>query len=113
MFEQQKTRQWKDRYKIRSGIEATNSELKRLGMGELRIRGLVKVIFVVACKVIACNIKRWWKALLAAGPGRNPQKDPGNAANWVFCALLEGFILGILVPIWVCFVSRKYHTYMA
>jgi hypothetical protein len=112
MFEQQKTHQWKDRYQIRSGAEATMSELKRLGAGKLRVRGLVKVIFVVACKVIACNIKRWWKALLATGSGRNPQKEPGGSANSVFCAL-ESFILTILVPIWVCLVSRICHTYMA
>jgi hypothetical protein len=29
---------------------------------------LVKVCFVVACKVIACNIKRWAKAVAAHRP---------------------------------------------
>ena len=61
----QQTTEWKDRYKIRAGIEATNSELKRAhGIGRLRVRRLVKVCFAVACKVIACNIKRWAKALI-------------------------------------------------
>ena len=47
----------------RSGIEATMSELKRgHGMGKLRVRRASKVCFAVACKVIACNIKRWAKA---------------------------------------------------
>jgi len=47
----------------RAGIEATNSELKRShGIGKLRVRRAVKVCFAVACKVIACNIKRWAKA---------------------------------------------------
>ena len=66
MYALQQTTEWKDRYKIRAGIEATNSELKRAhGIGKLRVRRLVKVCFAVACKVIACNIKRWAKAHLA------------------------------------------------
>ena len=67
MYSIQQTREWKDRYKIRSGIEATNSELKRShGIGKLRVRRIAKVCFAVACKVIACNIKRWAKAYLAS-----------------------------------------------
>jgi len=63
MYSVQQTRAWKDRYKIRSGIEATNSELKRShGIGKLRVRRMAKVCFSVACKVISCNIKRWAKA---------------------------------------------------
>lgn len=66
MYSNQQTPQWKDRYKIRSGIEATNSELKRShGIGKLRVRRAVKVCFAVACKLIACNIKRWAKAHFA------------------------------------------------
>lgn len=66
MYSIQKTKEWKDRYKIRSGIEATNSELKRShGIGRLRVRRAVKVCFAVACKLIACNIKRWAKAQAA------------------------------------------------
>jgi hypothetical protein len=63
MYALQQTSEWKDRYKIRAGIEATHSELKRVhGIGKLRVRRAVKVCFAVACKVIACNIKRWAKA---------------------------------------------------
>ena len=66
MYALQQTTEWKDRYKIRAGIEATNSELKRAhGIGKLRVRRMVKVCFAVACKLIACNIKRWAKALTA------------------------------------------------
>jgi hypothetical protein len=66
MYTLQQTAEWKDRYRIRAGIEGTNSELKRThGIGRLRVRRLVKVIFAVACKVIACNIKRWAKAVMA------------------------------------------------
>ena len=67
MYVLQQTTEWKDRYRIRAGIEGTNSELKRAhGIGRLRVRRLVKVCFAVACKVIACNIKRWAKAHLAS-----------------------------------------------
>ncbi len=60
MYSIQQTPEWKDRYRIRSGIEATHSELKRChGIGRLRVRRAVKVCFAVACKVIACNIRRW------------------------------------------------------
>lgn len=63
MYSAQQTTEWKDRYKIRSGIEATMSELKRShGFRKLRVRRSVKVCFAVACKVTACNIKRWAKA---------------------------------------------------
>ena len=66
MYSIQQTTEWKDRYRIRSGIEATNSELKRShGVGKLRVRRMAKVCFAVACKVIACNIKRWAKAQAA------------------------------------------------
>jgi len=68
MYALQQTTEWKDRYKIRAGIEATNSELKRAhGIGKLRVRRIAKVCFAVACKLIACNIKRWAKALRALG----------------------------------------------
>jgi hypothetical protein len=66
MYSLQQTAEWKDRYKIRAGIEATNSELKRAhGIGHLRMRRIAKVCFVVACKIIACNIKRWAKVYRA------------------------------------------------
>jgi hypothetical protein len=66
MYSNQQTTEWKNRYRIRSGIEATNSELKRShGIGKLRVRRAAKVCFAVACKVIACNIKRWAKSHLA------------------------------------------------
>ena len=64
MYANQQTPEWKKQYKVRSGIEATMSELKRKhGMARLRVRRATKIRFAVACKVIACNIKRWAKAL--------------------------------------------------
>jgi hypothetical protein len=62
----QQTTEWKNRYKMRAGIEATHSELKRShGIGRLRVRRLAKVCFAAACKLTACNIKRWARAYRA------------------------------------------------
>jgi len=79
MYADQQTSQWKERYKIRAGIEATNSELKRsYGIGKLRVRRAAKVLFAVSCKLIACNVKRWAKAHFTFFKG---------AFQWFICAL--------------------------
>jgi len=63
---EQQTVAFKRRYRIRGGIEATMSELKRgHHMGRLRVRRLPRVRLQVAFKATACNIKRWLRALLA------------------------------------------------
>ena len=80
MLQKQQTPEWKDDYKIRSGVEVSMSELKRgYGMGKLRVRGLSRVHFAVVCKVTACNIKRWWRAVRAVGGGDTPRSTvPSN-----------------------------------
>jgi hypothetical protein len=68
MYSNQQTTEWKNRYKIRVGIEATMSELKRShGIGRPCVRRAAKVFFAVAYKVIACNIKRWAKPYMVSG----------------------------------------------
>ncbi|MDH5666331.1 MAG: transposase [Nitrosopumilus sp.] len=63
---QQQTQAWKRRYRIRAGIEATVSELKRAhGLGQLRVRTIARVRLQTAFKVTACNIKRWARAVAA------------------------------------------------
>lgn len=63
--------EFKPRYAIRSGIEATNSELKRgHGLDALRVRGRPRVVLAVHLKALACNIKRMVRALMP---------EPGNA----------------------------------
>ncbi len=85
MYALQQTPEWKDRYRIRSGIEATHSELKRAhGIGKLRVRRIAKVCFAVACKVIACNIKRWARAHLGV-------KGPLHGLLSFVCACLRTF----------------------
>jgi len=61
----QKTGVFTNRYNIRAGIEATNSELKRKhGLGCLRIRGRPRVELAIYMKALACNIKRMVRQLM-------------------------------------------------
>ena len=58
--QEQATPEFKERHKIRSGIEATNSELKRChGLAKLRVRGRPRVTLAVHLKVLALNVKRY------------------------------------------------------
>jgi hypothetical protein len=58
----ERTREFKDDYRLRSGIEATNSEYKRpYGGGRLRVRGSPAVTRTVKLKFMALNIRRWTK----------------------------------------------------
>jgi hypothetical protein len=58
----ERTKAFKDGYRLRSGIEATNSEYKRFyGGGRLRVRGSPAVHRTVKFKFMALNIRRWTK----------------------------------------------------
>ncbi len=58
----ERTKEFKDGYRLRSGIEATNSEYKRpYGGGRLRVRGSPAVTRTVKFKFMALNIRRWTK----------------------------------------------------
>jgi Transposase DDE domain len=62
---EQETPEFKERHKIRSGIEATHSELKRCHrLGKLRVRRKARVSLSVRLKVLALNIKRYVKHLV-------------------------------------------------
>ena len=68
---EQTTPAFKERHKIRSGIEATNSELKRChGLGKLRVRRRPRVALAVRLKVLALNVKRYVAHLAAAVRGQ-------------------------------------------
>ena len=65
--------EFKKRYRVRAGIEATASEMKRKhGLGALRVRGRWRVELAVYLKALACNFKRMVRALApesgAVGP---------------------------------------------
>ena len=58
--QRERTKEFKDGYRLRSGIEATNSEYKRFyGGGRLRVRGSPAVTRTVKFKFMALNIRRW------------------------------------------------------
>lgn len=62
----EQTRDFKDRYRWRAGIEGTNSHLKSdFGAERLRVRGMNSVRFAVILKVVGLNIMRCVKALYA------------------------------------------------
>jgi len=66
---EQETLEFKEEYKIRSGIEATNSELKRKHvMDKVWTRGKERVTFAVFMKVTACNIKRFMRQRVKSLP---------------------------------------------
>jgi hypothetical protein len=54
----QNTKAFQDKYRKRSGIEATNSELARLGLKKLRVRRLKAVTLKVKLKALALNSMR-------------------------------------------------------
>jgi len=57
---EQETPAFKERHKIRSGIEATNSELKRChGFAKLRVRRRERVTLAARLKALGLNIKRY------------------------------------------------------
>ena len=66
---------FRERYRIRAGIEATVSELKRRhGLGALRVRGRWRVELAVYLKALACNIKRMVRALAPKSGAWNPAR---------------------------------------
>lgn len=65
----QRDPEWRRRQRIRTGCEATNSELKRAhGMRRLRVRRRRRVEVAVAFAITACNVKRWIRAVRATKP---------------------------------------------
>lgn len=69
--QQEASPRFKERYKIRSGIESTNAELKGPhGMKKLRVRGKERVKLSVYFKVLALNVKRALRAWMARDRAR-------------------------------------------
>jgi len=62
----EQTKEFKDRYRWRAGIEGTNSHLKSdVGADRLRVRGMASVRFAIVLKALGLNILRCGKALQA------------------------------------------------
>ncbi len=87
---EQKSEEWLEQYKIRSGIEATMSELKRVtGLGKLRVRRMSRVTLAVGFKVIACNVKRWLRGSVKESGGRRRRGLSGNERGFCFPGALR------------------------
>lgn len=72
--EMEQTDEWKQRYKLRAGIEGTNSGAKRkVEVGKLRVRGKPSVFNVVLLKLTGWNIFR--AAAAMTRKGKRPQKE--------------------------------------
>lgn len=77
---EEKTKEFKEDYKIRSGIEATISQLKNnRGMGHLSVRGSPSVKIRVVFKVLAENVNRMVKYVLELIKGANNQAQTALA----------------------------------
>lgn len=83
----EKTEEWQQRYRLRAGIEGTNSGLKRrMGLGKLQVRGEKSVFNVVLLKATGWNIFR-----AAAAMVRKPKKAIRAQSVAPIAALLSLF----------------------
>ena len=79
----EQTEEFRKRYAERSGIEATNSELKRKhGIGKLRVRGGVRVSLSVCFKILACNVKRMVRYLAEKAKKSHPNITAYHPGTW-------------------------------
>lgn len=82
--QQEKTSEFKERYRCRAGIEATNSQLDRMtGIKHLRYRGMDKVRASVMLKVTGVNIFRANKVRLARLRAQNSAQKAGAGLFFV------------------------------
>ena len=81
----ERTAEFREKYRYRAGIEATNSALaRRTGIKRLRFRGLEKVDFCVKLKALGLNIIR-----AAAYKGKKGGKTPPfGPLSWLLMGLL-------------------------
>lgn len=80
----EKTASFRNRYRYRSGVEATMSELDRkTGVKRLRVRGMEAVRFAVVMKVLGLNLFRATAAWRAKNGGNPVQGRAESACNGV------------------------------
>jgi hypothetical protein len=78
---------FKERNKIRAGIESTNAEMKkRHGLGRLRVRHRQRVEMVVFFKAMGCNVKRMVEYVLSLDRSAPPAPiASGGAPKLAYC----------------------------
>lgn len=102
------TKEFKEEHKIRSGIEATNSELKhKHGAAGLKVRGYARIDFAMTFKVLAINIKRMFLYLLAQCKRLKTDGAP-NPVTAIICFLAS------LLLVFIAFARiNRQKTYFA
>jgi len=89
----EQTDEFKDRYRWRSGIEATISEYdRRTGVKQLRVRGFKAVKFCAVLKAIGINLFRAAAVWMAINPDPNDDKTSGFRRNHAFLIIKEHFL---------------------
>jgi hypothetical protein len=89
----EQTDEFKDRYRWRSGIEATMSEYdRRTGVKQLRVRGFKAVKFCAVLKAIGINLFRAAAVWMAINPDPNDDKLSGFRRNHAFLIIKEQFL---------------------
>lgn len=84
---------FKDRYRWRSGVEATMSEYdRRTGVKHLRVRGLSSVRFCVTLKAAGINFFRAVAVWLALNPETDGSKPGKLNLNHAFLIFKERFL---------------------
>jgi hypothetical protein len=88
----EQTDEFKDRYRWRSGIEATMSEYdRRTGVKQLRVRGFKAVKFCAVLKAIGINLFRAAAVWIAINIDPNDEKSSGFRSNHAFLIIKELF----------------------
>ncbi len=88
----QQTSEFKERYRWRSGAEATISELdRRTGVKRLRVRGFKTVRFSATLKAIGINLFRATAVRKAANHGNADDSKIKSALNYVIFFVKEHF----------------------
>lgn len=73
--QREESAEFKEVYRMRSGIEATNSHLKcSMNYGRVRVRGLGRMRYVVTLKALGLNIMRCWRWAKKKGMPENRGK---------------------------------------
>jgi hypothetical protein len=91
----EKTAVFRDRYRYRSGVESTMSELDRkTGVKRLRVRGMTAVRYCVTLKILGLNIFRAaaWSARNVGNPGPQGEKSDRNGAKYPVGAGISGIL---------------------
>ena len=103
----QKTKEFKEKHKSRSGIESSFSECKRTtGVGHLRVRGKKRVSLAVKLKFLGTNIRRMTRYVLKTS--NPPKKEAISTISYIFKELLI-FLMLIIGTIYKSFkiIAKK------